>query len=99
MIASYTVVVLARLFDVVAVDQRLGFFHTVGIEIADGHNARLIELQDPGQIVDARDAADTDSSNIDAVAGRFLPEDAGGNNGRKAGCGSRTHRHFQKGPP
>ena len=76
MVTLYTVVVLAGFSGIVAIHERVALFHAVGIEIADGHDARLVELPDTRQIVAAGDAAHSDRSYIDAIARSFLPEDA-----------------------
>ena len=69
MVAGYSVVVLAGLLGIVAVDQRLALFHALGVEIAYRHDARLVVLPNSRQIVDAGDAAHSDRSDVDAVAG------------------------------
>src|SRR5258708_34712121 len=78
------VVGLPRLLGVVPVDEGLGVFDPLAVEVASGHDAGDVVLPDAGQVVPARDASGADGTHVDAVAGRRGAENGGGGDGGEA---------------
>ena len=78
-----SVISLSGLLAVVTIDQDLGVFHSVAIEITDRDDPRIIVFPDVRQIMDPRNTAIPDGANVDAIARSCLPEHRGRYDGRE----------------
>ncbi len=73
-VAGHSVVGRTCLFCVEVVDELLAVFYAVRIQIAHRHDFCAVIRQQHRHIVTARDAPCADAADVDALAGRILPE-------------------------
>ena len=80
-------IALPEAFRVPGLDILLGFLHAVGVQVADGDDAVVVELHHARHVVVTGDASGTDHADVDAVGGgrRALEDGRAGEKGRADG--------------
>ena len=85
-VAGDAIVGLAGLLGIEVVNELLALFDAGSVEVTDGHDAGVFDLEDVRHVVAAGDATHADGANVDAVAGGHLAEDRRRDDGGEACC-------------